>query len=479
MPRRSAFAGLFFFVLIARLCHIRILWIEECYPAAGALQILSGALPYRDFWFDKPPLTMAIYTLWGAEHGWPLRLAGAVYITFVCWLLNRFAADKWGEKEGWLAAGLGALFLTFGIPSAVMALAPDLLMIAPHVLAVYLAWRRLPLLAGLTAGVAMLVNAKAVFVLAACFLFQPASGLYLLAGFVIPNVLVVGWLALAGALPAYWEQVWQFGLIYSRDTFVAEPLAEGLSRTLNWAGFHSALVLGAAWYWWKEHDRENLRFLLWTGVCVVAVVAGWRFFPRYYFHLLPVMILAGARGISLLGKRRAALLLVLLLLPVLRFGPRYVNLASDLIAGSAHEWRDLAMFDGSRQAADVIGRESGPGDTLLVWGYRPDISVLTRLPAGSPFLDSQPLTGVIADRHLVDSRPSAPGLAESNRQELKRHAPTFIVDGLGPYNPDLAISSYEDLKEWLENYEVLAELPSAVVYRLVKAPTRRALLQER
>jgi hypothetical protein len=44
------------FVLAARLAHLRILWIEECYPAAAAIQVLRGLVPYRDFFFDKPPL---------------------------------------------------------------------------------------------------------------------------------------------------------------------------------------------------------------------------------------------------------------------------------------------------------------------------------------------------------------------------------------------------------------------------------------
>ena len=52
-----------------------------------------------------------------------------------------------------------------------MALAPDLLMVLPHIAAVYLAWRGRAFLSGLVAGVAMLVNAKAFFVLAACAFF--------------------------------------------------------------------------------------------------------------------------------------------------------------------------------------------------------------------------------------------------------------------------------------------------------------------
>jgi hypothetical protein len=97
-----------------------------------------------------------------------------------------------------------------------------------------------------------------------------------------------------------------------------------------------------------------------------------------------------------------------------------------------------------------------PADTLLVWGYRPDIFAGSRMLAGTPFLDSQPLTGVIADRHLTDAHSSEPDLAARNRKLLTRYRPSFIVDGLGPYNPALSITRYAGLAAWLADYEVFA-----------------------
>ena len=332
--RLPAVLGLLFAALIAtRFCHIDLLWIEECYPAAGALQILDGKIPYRDFWFDKPPLSPLVYLLWGAHEGWPLRLAGAVFVTLLSAVLYLFGRRKWGEREGMLAAGLIAFFLTFGIPSAVMALAPDLLMILPHGAAVYLAWRGRPFWAGLCAGIAALLHTKGVFVLAACLLWQYRAVGPLLGGFVLPNAAALLALAGLGALRDYYEQVWQWGMIYSRDTFVGSPAWEALRRTLNWMGFHATLVLAAAWFWWRERDSDSRRLAMWAAVSLVAVAAGWRFFPRYYFQLLPVMALVGARGLVLLGARRAAIVGLLLLLPVVRFGPRYATLAAWSHAG--------------------------------------------------------------------------------------------------------------------------------------------------
>ena len=228
-------------------------------------------------------------------------------------------------------------------------------------------------------------------------------------------------------------------------------MREGLLRTGNWLGFHAALVVGAGFYWWRERSADSRRTMVWAVLSLAAVAGGWRFFPRYYFQLLPVMVVVAARGWTLAGRWRAVMALALLL-PAVRFGPRYVVLASDLITGREHRWADLAMNQDSRRiSAEVLGR-ARPGDTLLVWGYRPDVWVYTRMPAGAPWLDSQPVNGVMADRHLTSSRPSAP----AHPEWLRSWRPDFVVDGLGPYNPALAVR--------MEGYRRVAATRGSVLY---------------
>ena len=425
------------------------LWVEESYPAAAAIQLLDRKSLYRDIWFDKPPLSAYFYLLWGARTGVLLRIAGSIFVLLCCLMLYRLARETWSAREGLISALLLAFFLTFGIPSAVIALAPDLLMILPHAAAVYLAWRGRAFWAGLTAGIALLINSKGVFVLAACTLWAWQAWPWLLLGFALPNAAAFVWFG-----RPYFEEVWKWGALYSEHTFAWQT---GLTRTLDWAGFQSALVIGAAYFLWRERDR---RMLAWLVISLIAVAAGWRFFPRYYFQLLPPMALMAARGYTLLKNKRAAIL-VLLLIPLVRFGPRYLNLANDLAHNRQSDWTDLRLDQDSQDASTIIG-SSG---TLLVWGYRPDIFVYTRLPAGSRFLDSQPLTGVIADRHLTSSEVDAPELAAQNRRELMQAKPTWIADGLGPLNPALAITNYPDLHDWLKNYREFSRTKYTVIYR--------------
>ena len=257
------------------------------------------------------------------------------------------------------------------------------------------------------------------------------------------------------------EPVWEWGALYSRNSFVANPVLEGLKRTANWAGFHAALVIFAAVYFTRK-EAQRWRLAVWLVLGLVMVAAGARFFPRYYLALLPVLVVAAARGVCLVPRRwRAVLLAIALAVPAVRFGGRHIaTLRADPSA-----MRDLALWADCREAAARIQSLAHPGDTLFVWGYRPELNVLARLPGATRFLDSQPLTGVLADRHLSDARPTAPSLARRHRGQLIETQPTFIADGLGPYNPALAMERYLDLGPWFSQYELVGETQGTRIYR--------------
>ncbi len=273
------------------------------------------------------------------------------------------------------------------------------------------------------------------------------------------------WLAAAGALGAYWDEVWRWGRLYAGSPFVAHPLWNGVLRTANWAGFHAALVVGAAVFLWKSAGAR-WRWAAWLAISLAGVAAGMRFFPRYYFLLFPVMMLMAARGLApmarefALTKPRAIFVALLLLIPLARFAPAYWTALTN------PAWRDTAMDRDSRAAAALTLRLAKPGDTLFAWGYRPEIYVYTRLPAATMYLDSQPLTGVPADRHLTQSEPVEREPPARRRGGLAQSRPTFVLDGLGLYNPRLAIGQFADLRDWLAQYREVARTGGTVVYEL-------------
>jgi hypothetical protein len=429
---RAEWLALFAFVLFWRLTQLHVLWIEEAYPMVGAIEYLHGRIPYREFWFDKPPGAIVFYALFGAAPGWALRIVGSLYVLLCCWL----GAKLGGRWTAWLLAA----YLSWGVPSAVFALAPDLLMLAPHLAALWFAQRGRAWAAGVASGVAFLIHTKGALVLAAALLWSPDWRMAAAFAAMLP-------LQFAGG-SAYWRQVWEWGGVYSSNSFVASPLTEFGKRTLNWAGFHAAGVLAvqlraSLWTW---------RYWAWLAIALGSVVLGQRFFPRYYFFLLaPVCVMAGI-ALEQMRPRTRWIVLSLLLIPALRFGPRNLK----LLAGD-DSWDDLALFRDSRQIAATVRAQAKPSDTLFVWGYRPDIQALARLSSGTPYIESQPLDCVFADRHLRASVPMQNQGCEERFRNFQRYRPTWFVDGLGPLNPRLR---YEP-----PGYEVVERTNTAVLYR--------------
>ena len=146
-----------------RLCHIHVLWSDEDYHLAAALQILDGKLPYRDFWYDKPPLSALYYMLIAGHPGWPLRLLDTTYVLAACFLVYKLGRAWWGICEARTAALLLAFSLAFYLPGAVVGFAADALMILPHLAAIFYALTGRAALAGLWGAIAFLVNVKGLF----------------------------------------------------------------------------------------------------------------------------------------------------------------------------------------------------------------------------------------------------------------------------------------------------------------------------
>jgi hypothetical protein len=149
----------------------------------------------------------------------------------------------------------------------------------------------------------------------------------------------------------------------------------------------------------------------------------------------------------------------LLIVPVVRFGPRYVQMARGVA------WGDIALDVDSQQVASQINAIKRPGDTLLVWGYRPDVYVYTRLSPEGRFWDSQPLTGVAADRHLTAQEPVDNAATANHLAEVLHSRPTFVVDGLGLLNAKMKPTNFVDMRSLLNHYREVGRTRLSVIYR--------------
>ncbi len=191
----------------------------------------------------------------------------------------------------------------------------------------------------------------------------PQIGLPLL-GFLIPVVGGAGLLWLVGAWPGYIEQVWRWGLLYASGSPVLHPWSNGIFRTANWAGFHAALVIAGVCA--VFHLRTGLRWKLgsWIVLSYLGVALGGRFAPHYFLQLLPPVVLLASFGMTRIFDRRRPILIaaivLALLVPLVRFGPRYLTLAFDEVRGVQPRWADVVMDLDSQDVANPaeIDRET-------------------------------------------------------------------------------------------------------------------------
>jgi hypothetical protein len=281
-------------------------------------------------------------------------------------------------------------------------------------------------------------------------------------GFGAVLVLGGGALGVLGAATGYWEQVWVWGLGYAKGAAVAHPLALALERVGHWLGFHAALAAGWIGGVWREELGERVRLTVWLGVSFAAVCFGNHFAPRYFLQLLPPLAVVGGRGIvwALRERRRFAVAVVsaLLLIPFVRFAPRYWEMAEH------KKWGDVALDVDSQQVAARINALSKPADTLFVWGYRPDVYVYTRLNLASEFWDSQPLTGVAADRHLGAQEAVVSEETKAHLSVVEGSRPTFFVDGLGMLNEKLRPERFWEMRDLLSAYREVGRTGLSVIY---------------
>ena len=456
-----------------RLAHIHLLWADEDYHLAAAINILHGKVPYRDFWYDKPPLAAFYYLLIGGHAGWLLRSLDGVYVIAACYLAYLLARACWGVAEAYVAAVSLAFYLAFYLPSAVIPFAADAVMIVPHLASIYAAQQKKPFWAGLFVGIAFLANPKAVFILATCFFWLLPQAALLLAGFTLPLAVGIAGAIWIDAWTGYIEQVWRWGFMYAKGSPVAHPFHIGFVRTLDWTGFHSALIGASVFAWTRFLPPQRWKFGVWLLFSFVAVALGTRFAPHYFLQLLPPVLLIGSRGIvlawSTYGRRAAVIFGILAAVPFIRFSPRYAALAVDNICDRQPKWSDVVLdLDSQEAAAKIRLHSTSRDDTLFVWGYRPDIYVYSRLVSDNLFWDSQPLTGVPADRHLSATTAIYSGPAAKNREQLIRSNPTFIVDGLGLLNPKLQPEVYPELRPWLAHYKLVDRTKLTLIYQRIQ-----------
>jgi hypothetical protein len=458
--------------------------------ATYAQLMMAGERPYVAFWDVHPPLTYLFWMLAQAAplggSDWsrlcatlpgfqPLPCAGQVanaldmVATLVCGILCYLTAREagGGRDVGWLAALLVVYFANLAMLS-VGGSVPSKLTLVPCVLAVWAflrarrssgwAW---PATAGAASVLAVLAKQPALLTVVALGsaavweAFQSTSARRRLQGFALgavwTGVVAGGWLALAGGLGGFLEQVWSYNVarivagnwhaaaegltspsVFRLDNVVRDALALPMVGALAGA----LAIVG-------RPSPTGQRIILWWALVNLIAIVGF----REFIQVVPGLALLSAFGIERLWRAADAnglglgqpwagkVMLVALFGTILAFSSGFE------VGQYRRAWFERGPGSTPALAELVAGRvRQTPPGPLFVWGNAGEVYALSGRAPATPYLNAEAV------------RLGAPGHEAARARllaELDRARPTAIV--LAPHvdEPELRLDGFPELAQRL------------------------------
>lgn len=467
--------------------------------------ILAGGTPYIDMWDIKPPPIYYIYAAGIALFGSTTAAIRAIDFALVplgMIGLYLIAAQLAGKRAGLLAALLyGLFYFNEDFPSLTQ---NDSLVTIPMIWAGYAALRAgssqpdsrqawgWSLLTGLLCGLILWFKHYFAFFVLALILDQIISRRR-----IVPRealAFVLGALLTGGSLLLYF---WSKGMVQEM-LIVAQGTAAYNAQGYDWGAFfgnmahywgfrwqvwHVLLLLAALWLptAWLGARAQGWRLVwFWLIAALLFALIQAKGFDTHWIPMLPAFALLGADALERILRRLSAsapaLALVLYALSVLGLLCVVANTtwgrAWQYLSG---EQSQLAYYD-RFQANDLKPEQSllvaqylqervAPGDTIFIWGFRPEVAYMANL---------RPATRYQAQFPLV-----APWYPEAWKQDnvdiLWAAMPPFVLVLEDDYMPWVTnrseashgiLQGYTELNNWLmANYERVETIGDFLIWK--------------
>ena len=469
--------------------------------AYGGWRILSGGIPYRDFWDNKPPGIFYLNALAFALFG--PRTTAVVWLQLPVFLASAYALYRVYRLHLDKAAAAAALTV-YALYASSYALKEEgnftECYSVPFVIgAVWLAerWRRrrsawLLFASGVLVGMAALARQSALSDAAAIALWVLIVSLRERGGW--PAALGKGCVVALGVLAAVgpvlviyatngllgelsWA-VYGYNRLYFRDaytvgwTYVTRIMADVLP--VVWPLLAATVLTGVVRLRRERSDDLLLPGLWFASGCSAILMAG-RFYPHYFVQILPACalffgyvfqrVVVGRQGWA--RKFPAAIAVAAALAAV------------GLLAPQIRAWRWIAVnrvsshqMTASEATARYIRDRSGPRDYVYVWGMNPTIAFMAQRRMSSRYIHLFPLEAATPQRKAR--------IAELAR-DLRDRSPEFIVDESelkpaiappldSPYSPPVAgflfrLDGFDEIKAIVrEHYRLVTVIKGEKVF---------------
>ncbi len=491
--------------------------------AAIASVILRGGVPYVDVWNPKPPAIFYTYAgLIGVfgPSAWAVRLLDLITFPVMAGALYGIGKRLSGAALGlWAALLYGVFYFTEsfwtlsqndGTAAVPMALAVWGVLVLVDIAPDAHRPQRLALATGIGALAALTLWFKYPYV---AFVAGLIIGYLLIrrtwlwgevAAFTGGGLLVglggMGLLASAGAFNAWWESA----------VVTAGYTAQGYAWAVFWAdmarywGFRwdqwgllwvlAALGLGQIGYRAIQKTRPQANPLVtdarkwtiiisWLASTAIAMLIQAKGYDYHWLPMLPALTLLGASAVDQLSQfirssERLPRWTVPLSVPLTvaiallyLFGQTW-GTAMPYLTQQLPPSDYYAQFQGDQFTADesaavttYLRERVAPGDTLFVWGFRPELYYLTQTRPATRFIFQFPL---VADWYPVEWQ-------QQTVDTLWDVMPPYVVVARGDFMPwvtghdadsNMLLQEYTELNNWLIfNYEQETEVGSFLIWR--------------
>ncbi|MCL4248169.1 MAG: glycosyltransferase family 39 protein [Anaerolineae bacterium] len=464
--------------------------------------LLQGKVPYIDLWNPKPPAVFFVYALAMQVFGQTATALRAIDLLLMPPLLVSIAwigARLFSRRVGLWAALLFAVFYcteTFwtltqndGIAVLPMCLALVCALKAADLTPRAPAWA---LASGALMGVVIWFKYPfALFALVLVLVYgfelrrraeQPSLSVWFrfIIAAALGGLIVIGagvlWLVQAGAWDAFVESV---RVTASYTALGAQPdaLAEALLTALGfrWSHWGLLFVLAVLSLLGTLSTRQRTFTLAWLLIAFVIMLVQLRGYDYHWLPMLPPLALLGALGLTRMLDLAARwrwtnLLAALVLLAILINGiyPRawaYLTGQEDRFAYGDRFVAGEFIAGESERVADYLRARSVPGDSLYIWGFRPEVYYISGLNPPTRFIFQFPL--------VANWYP--PAWREENADLLWAALPPYVLILQVDYMPwvtgseddsNTLLQSYTELNNWLiYNYERETQIGNFFIWR--------------
>jgi hypothetical protein len=287
---------------------------------------------------------------------------------------------------------------------------------------------------------------------------------------------------------------------YTALTFNLQDFSSLLGTALGfrWQQWGLLALLAGGWFiivWLRGKARGagwniTLVWLL-AGTAIMVIQA--KAYDYHWLPMLPPLVLMGAGGLDrlttgviTLWNRRGdpagrpykiicgAVVIVLLGLMTASIWPKtlpYLTGQEDQAAYFHHFQAGEFVADESIQVADYLRERVAPGDSLFIWGFRPEVYFLSQLNPGSRFIFQFPLVG---SWYPPEWRKET---VDTLWASMPPYALVLQVDYMpwvtgSEADSNTLLQGYTEMNNWLiANYERETQIGNFFIWRRKPSPT--------